>query len=145
MTNAKSSTKEQSTATGKATAQPKAAEKQPGPPAEITASASQPDSQQGDVVASVNVGTIGEVDASLHPAAYLSVIEVKAKPKQGFWRAGRFWPSEPVNAFVVADVEAARVENGGMDCFITPQEYARLKAEPMLDVTELEVVVDGED
>lgn len=74
-------------------------------------------------------------------------LEVRAVPAAGFWRCGRFWPREPVNVFASDDPEgdnAASVIEGDVvvDCFISHADAARLKAEPMLIVTVVEMVTE---
>ena len=75
------------------------------------------------------------------------VLEVRAKSENGFWRCGRFWPREPVHVFVSDDPDGDNEANAlegdvVVECFISHETAARLKAEPHLMVTVLQTVTE---
>lgn len=77
----------------------------------------------------------------------VTALEVRAVSERGFWRCGRFWPRQPVHVFESDDPlddNAANNERLGVqvDCFISHEDAARLKAEPQLIVTVLETKVE---
>ncbi|HCD2000468.1 TPA: hypothetical protein NBJ18_002472 [Citrobacter farmeri] len=76
------------------------------------------------------------------------VLEVRAIPENGFHRAGRFWPHDPVNVFVSDNPDEQILEDAGgkplHGCVISTDTARRLKAEKMLVVTELEAVTEPE-
>ncbi|EGP0949000.1 hypothetical protein ITQ64_001413 [Salmonella enterica subsp. enterica serovar Java] len=74
-------------------------------------------------------------------------LEIRAVTGKGFWRCGRFWPREPVHVFASDDPDADNAANNETcnmisDCFISHEDAARLKAEPMLVVTVLDTVAE---
>ncbi|MDA8488562.1 hypothetical protein [Kluyvera sp. Awk 3] len=74
-------------------------------------------------------------------------LEIRAVTEKGFWRCGRFWPREPVHVFASDDPDADNAANNEScnmvsDCFISHEDAARLKAEPMLVVTVLDTVAE---
>ncbi|WP_275183611.1 hypothetical protein [Citrobacter freundii] len=74
-------------------------------------------------------------------------LEVRAVRDTGFYRCGRFWPREPVHVFASDDPEADNAANNAhlgiqADCFISHEDAARLKLEPMLVVTVHETVAE---
>ncbi|MGE0968863.1 hypothetical protein ACQFN5_06375 [Klebsiella sp. WOUb02] len=77
----------------------------------------------------------------------IEVLEVRARSERGFWRCGRFWPREPVHVFVSDDPDGDNEANALEDdvvveCFISHETAARLKAEPHLVVTVLQTVTE---
>ncbi|HCT2224262.1 TPA: hypothetical protein OTR19_000208 [Klebsiella pneumoniae] len=75
------------------------------------------------------------------------VLEVRARHERGFWRCGRFWPREPVHVFVSDDPDGDNEANAlegdvVVECFISHETAARLKAEPHLMVTVLQTVTE---
>ncbi|WP_438436654.1 hypothetical protein [Kluyvera georgiana] len=69
----------------------------------------------------------------------VQVLEVRAVNERGFWRCGRFWPHQPVHVFASDDPDGdneANVQEGDVvvECFISHETAARLKAEPNLQV-----------
>ena len=75
------------------------------------------------------------------------VLEVRARHERGFWRCGRFWPREPVHVFVSDDPDGDNEANAlegdvVVECFISHETAARLKAEPHLVVTVLQTVTE---
>ncbi|TCW05571.1 hypothetical protein EDF73_11615 [Raoultella sp. BIGb0138] len=79
----------------------------------------------------------------------VQVLEVRAIAERGFWRCGRFWPRQPVHVFVSDDPEGDNEANAldgdvVVECFVSHETAARLKAEPNLKVTVLQPVVEEE-
>ncbi|EPG9908131.1 TPA: hypothetical protein ACYU76_001083 [Klebsiella pneumoniae] len=77
----------------------------------------------------------------------VEVLEVRARHERGFWRCGRFWPREPVHVFVSDDPDGDNEANAlegdvVVECFISHETAARLKAEPHLVVTVLQTVTE---
>jgi len=75
------------------------------------------------------------------------VLEVRARHERGCWRCGRFWPREPVHVFVSDDPDGDNEANAlegdvVVECFISHETAARLKAEPHLMVTVLQTVTE---
>ncbi|EMH9069401.1 hypothetical protein RZG19_002143 [Citrobacter freundii] len=85
---------------------------------------------------------------ALVPDTYdVVALEVRAVRDTGFYRCGRFWPREPVHVFASDDPLADNAANNAhsgiqADCFISHEDAARLKAEPMLVVTVLDAVAE---
>lgn len=78
----------------------------------------------------------------------VEVLEVRARHERGFWRCGRFWPRQPVNVFVSDDPDSDNEANAlegdvVVECFISRETAERLKAEPHLVVTVLQVAEKG--
>lgn len=78
------------------------------------------------------------------PAGDVVVLEVRAVPKEGFHRAGRFWPHHGVSVFVSDNPDELVLEDDEgkpiHGCVISTADAKRLKAEKMLVVQELETV-----
>ncbi|MDS7903653.1 hypothetical protein PTQ40_32410 [Klebsiella michiganensis] len=75
------------------------------------------------------------------------VLEVRARHERGFFRCGRFWSREPVHVFVSDDPDGDNEANAlegdvVVECFISHETAARLKAEPHLVVTVLQTVTE---
>lgn len=90
-----------------------------------------------------------EVIETTEPASNVEALAVCAIPAGGFWRCGRFWPTEQVHVFVSDDPEADNAANNSylnidVNCFISRADAERLKAEPRLRVTPLETVTESE-
>lgn len=76
---------------------------------------------------------------SMPETSDVQVLEVRAVNEHGFWRCGRFWPRQPVHVFASDDPDGdneANVLEGDVvvECFISHEMAARLKAEPNLQV-----------
>ncbi|HBC0987573.1 TPA: hypothetical protein IGZ61_002245 [Escherichia coli] len=72
----------------------------------------------------------------------IQVLEVRAIPAGGFWRCGLFWSATPWTVVINDDSDDEGLITPEGALFVTSAVAARLKAEPMLIVTELETVTE---